>query len=127
MKHTEQVVDQISKLKEEEDALDQSIALNKIVMNLLKTKAQENKRLWIALILSILVNLVIVGGFLWYESQWEYFTETTSTEVVQDTAGEGSNLLQVGDGSRMVFGLEEEASNGETISEGYYNNPVQNP
>lgn len=127
MKNTEQVVDQISKLKEEEDALDQSIALNRIIMNLLKTKAQENRRLWIALILSILVNLAIVGGFLWYESQWEYFAETTSTEVVQDTAGEGSNLLQVGDGSRMVFGLEEEASNGETISEDYYNNPVQNP
>lgn len=127
MKNTEQVVDQISKLKEEEDALDQSIALNRIIMNLLKTKAQENRRLWIALILSILVNLAIVGGFLWYESQWECFTETTSTEVVQDTAGEGSNLLQVGDGSRMIFGLEEEASNGETISEDYYNNPVQNP
>jgi len=125
MRSNEQVADQISKLKEEEDALDQSIALNKIVMNLLKTKAQENKRLWIALVISILVNLAIVGGFLWYESQWEYFTETT-TEVTQDTTGEGSNLLQVGDGSRMVFGLEEEASNGEAISEGY-NNPVQNP
>lgn len=125
MRSNEQVADQISKLKEEEDALDQSIALNKIVMNLLKTKAQENKRLWIALVISILVNLAIVGGFLWYESQWEYFTETT-TEVTQDTTGEGSNLLQVGDGSRMVFGLEEEASDGEAISEGY-NNPVQNP
>lgn len=127
MRNNEQVADQISKLQEEEDALDQSIALNKIVMNLLKTKAQENKRLWIALVISILVNLAIVGGFLWYESQWDYFTETTSTEVVQDTTGEGSNLLQVGDGSRMVFGLEEEASNGEAISEGYENNPVQNP
>lgn len=125
MKRTEQVVDQISKLKEEEDALDQSIALNKIIMNLLKTKAQENKRLWIALVISILVNLAIVGGFLWYESQWDYFAETT-TDVVQDTRGEGSNLLQVGDSSRMVFGLEEEESNGEAISEDY-NNPVQNP
>ena len=125
MKRTEQVVDQISKLKEEEDALDQSIALNKIIMNLLKTKAQENKRLWIALVISILVNLAIVGGFLWYESQWDYFTEIT-TDVVQDTRGEGSNLLQVGDSSRMVFGLEEEESNGEAISEDY-NNPVQNP
>lgn len=94
-------------------------------MNLLKTKAQENKRLWIALVISILVNLAIVGGFLWYESQWDYFAETT-TDVVQDTRGEGSNLLQVGDSSRMVFGLEEEESNGEAISEDY-NNPVQNP
>ena len=116
MNNTEQVIDAVGKIKEEEDALDQSVALNKIVVNLLKTKAEENKRLWIALVLSILVNLAIVGGFLWYESQWEY-TTTTTTDVVQDTDGEGSNLLQVGDGSRMVFGLEEEASNGEAISE----------
>ncbi len=116
MNNTEQVIDAVGKIKEEEDALDQSVALNKIVVNLLKTKAEENKRLWIALVLSILVNLAIVGGFLWYESQWEY-TTTTTTDVVQDTDGEGSNLLQVGDGSRMVFGLEEETSNGEAISE----------
>lgn len=114
MRNSEQVAEQISEMKEQEDALDQSIALNKIVMNLLKTSAQEKKRIWIALVISILVNLAIVGGFLWYESQWEYFTETT-TEVTQDTTGEGSNLLQFGDGSRMVFGLEEEASNGEAI------------
>ena len=116
MNNTEQVIDAVGKIKEEEDALDQSVALNKIVVNLLKTKAEENKRLWIALVLSILVNLAIVGGFLWYESQWEY-TTTTTTDIVQDTDGEGSNLLQVGGGSRMVFGLEEEASNGEAISE----------
>lgn len=125
MKNDEQFTDQIGKLQEEEDALDQSIALNKIVMNLLKTKAQENRRLWIALVISILVNLAIVGGFLWYESQWDYFAETT-TEVTQDTTGEGSNLLQVGDGSRMVFGTEEESSNGKAITEGY-NNPIQSP
>ena len=116
MNNTEQVIDAVGKIKEEEDALDQSVALNRIVVNLLKTKAEENKRLWIALVLSILVNLAIVGGFLWYESQWEY-TTTTTTDVVQDTDGEGSNLLQVGDGSRMVFGLGEEASNGEANSE----------
>ena len=123
MKNSEQVAEQISEMKEQEDALDQSIALNKIVMNLLKTSAQEKKRLWIALVISILVNLAIVGGFLWYESQWEYFTETT-TEVTQDTTGEGSNLLQFGDGSRMVFGLEEEASNGEAIVQNN-DNPVK--
>lgn len=123
MKNNEQVAEQISEIREQEDALDQSIALNRIVMNLLKTKAQENKRLWIALVISILVNLAIVGGFLWYESQWEYFTETT-TEVTQDTTEEGSNLLQFGDGSRMVFGLEEEASNGEAIVQNN-DNPVK--
>lgn len=123
MRNSEQVAEQISEMKEQEDALDQSIALNKIVMNLLKTSAQEKKRIWIALVISILVNLAIVGGFLWYKSQWEYFTETT-TEVTQDTTGEGSNLLQFGDGSRMVFGLEEEASNGEAIVQNN-DNPVK--
>ena len=66
MKRTEQVVDQISKLKEEEDALDQSIALNKITMKLLHDRAADCKRLWIALVISILVNLAIVASFLWY-------------------------------------------------------------
>ena len=36
--------------------------------------------MFIALIVSILVNLAIVGGFLWYKSQWEY-TETKEITV----------------------------------------------
>lgn len=53
-------------LKSEEDALDQSIALNKITMKLLHDRAADCKRLWIALVISILVNLAIVAAFLWY-------------------------------------------------------------
>lgn len=53
-------------LKSEEDALDQSIALNKITMKLLHDSAANCKRLWIALVISILVNLAIVASFLWY-------------------------------------------------------------
>ena len=66
MKETDNITDALGRIKEEENALDQSVALNKIVMQVLKTKAQENKRLWIALVVSILINLCIVGGFLWY-------------------------------------------------------------
>ena len=121
MNDTENITDALGKIKEEEDALDQSVALNKIVMQLLKTKAQENKRLWIALVISILVNLCTVGGFLWYESQWEYTTTTTSTEVTQESEEDGLNLLQVGDNSRMFFGLGEDTDDGETISEGNNN------
>lgn len=115
MKETENITDALGKIKEEENALDQSVALNKIVMQLLKTKAQENKRLWIALVISILINLLIVGGFLWYESQWEY--TTTTTEVMQDSEDAGTNLLQVGDNSRMFFGLGEDNVDGQAISE----------
>lgn len=124
MKDPENVTTDVGRIKEEEDALDQSVALNKIVIRLLKTKAQENKRLWIALILSILVNLFIVGGFLWYESQWEY-TTTTTTEVTQESEEDGLNLLQVGDNSRMFFGLGEDAENGETDGENNYNQDPQ--
>lgn len=116
MNNTENITDALGKIKEEEDALDQSVALNKIVMQLLKTKAQENKRLWIALVISILVNLCIVGAFLWYESQWEY-TTTTTTEVTQESEDTGTNMLQLGDNSRMFFGLGEDTDDGETISE----------
>lgn len=124
MKETENIADALGKIKEEENALDQSVALNKIVMQLLKTKAQENKRLWVALVISILVNLCIVGGFLWYESQWEYAT-TTTTEVTQESEDTGTNLLQVGDNSRMFFGFEEDTNGNQTVSEDNYNSDSQ--
>lgn len=124
MKEPENITDALGKIKEEEDALDQSVALNKIVMQLLKTKAQENKRLWVALVISILVNLFIVGAFLWYESQWEY-TTTTTTEVTQESEDNENNMLQVGDNSRMFFGLEEDDANDETISEDNNNSDTQ--
>lgn len=124
MKTGENITDTIGRIKEEEDALDQSVALNKIVTQLLKTKAQENKRLWIALVISILVNLLTVAGFLWHESQWEYTTTSTTTEVVQDSEDSGSNVLQVGDNSRMFFGLGEDNTDGQADSED--NNDNQN-
>lgn len=127
MKDPENVTTVVGRIKEEEDALDQSVALNKIVIRLLKTKAQENKRLWIALILSILVNLLIVGGFLWYESQWEYTTTTTTTEVTQESDDDGSNVLQVGDHSQMFFGLGEDNVNGGTIGESNNDNQDSKP
>lgn len=117
MKEAENITNALGKLKEEENALDQSVALNRIVMQLLKTKAQETKRLWVALVISILMNLFIVGGFLWYESQWEY--TTTTTEITQETEDNGSNLLQVGDNSRMFFGTEEDTDD-QAISEDNY-------
>ena len=73
----------LNQLREEDGALDQSIALNKITMKLIHDMAADCKRLWIALVISILVNLVLVGGFLGYGSQWEY-TPTETTTVTQD-------------------------------------------
>ncbi len=102
--------DFIDSLKEttQEEALSQSTALNKIILKLLKDRAAECKRLWVALIISILMNLVIVGGFLWYESQWEY----TTTTIEQDTGdGSGSNVYQSGDNSTYNDHAPEEGGN----------------
>ena len=44
--------------------------------------------MFIDLIVSILVNLAIVGGFLWYESQWEY---TETKEITQEVYGSKTN------------------------------------
>ena len=54
----------IEEMETEGEALNQSLALNKVIINLLKQQRETNKRMFIALIVSILVNLAIVGGFL---------------------------------------------------------------
>lgn len=98
----------IEKIKEDKDALDQSLALNKITMQVLQDRAKDNKRLWIALIISIIMNLFIMGGFLYYESQWTQVPSTTTTEtttVTQDTnEGAGNNVYQAGENATYSQG-----------------------
>lgn len=105
----------LKKLKEEQGALDQSIALNKITMKLLHDRAADCKRLWIALVISILVNLSIVGSFLWYESQWDYTTTTTkTTTVTQDTSeGTGNNVYQSGENATYQQEASDTDAGGE--------------
>lgn len=56
----------IEEMENEGEALNQSLALNKVIINLLKQQRETNKRMFIALIVSILVNLAIVGDTLGY-------------------------------------------------------------
>lgn len=77
----------IEEMENEGEALNQSLALNKVIINLLKQQRETNKRMFIALIVSILVNLAIVGGFLWYESQWEY----TETKEITEVSGQNDS------------------------------------
>lgn len=75
---------------------DESLALAKISLELLKGRNGYFKKLWIALIISILVNVVLVFSFLWYESQWDYTTTTTSTiTTTQEVEGENSSINNV--------------------------------
>lgn len=104
----------IESIKSEEEALDQSMAVNRIAMQLLKDRAQDCKRLWIALIVSIFVNLCSIGGFLWYESQWEYETTTKTTNIVQDANELGSNNIYQSGENAVYNNSAPEVNSGET-------------
>ena len=112
-------IQSLDALKTEENALDQSIALNKIVMTMLESKRREDFWLRIILIVSILVNVVITGIFTWYEGQWE----TTTTTITQDTGeGSGNNVYQSGKNANYTQGDSEEVK-----PDGQANDNYQNP
>lgn len=115
-------IKELDALRKEEDALDQSVALNRIVMTMLESKRREDFWLRVILIISLLVNIVIAGIFVVYESQWQY-TETTTTTVTQDTGeGSGNNVYQAGENANYIQGNSEEVtSNGETNSDNHQN------
>lgn len=93
----------VEKIKSEGDALDQSIALNKITMKLLEKKHKEDILTKVILLVSILVNLIIVGIFVAYESQFVVVpgntetvtTSTTTTTTTQDVDGESAQINNV--------------------------------
>lgn len=107
------MIDELDSLQEDNNALDQSIALNRIVMTMLESKRREDFWLRIILIISILVNVAVAGIFIWYESQWEY--TTTTTTVTQDTGeGSGNNVYQAGENAEYIQGDDREViDNGE--------------
>jgi len=112
----------LNELKEKE-ALDQSIALNRIVLNMLESKRKEDFWLRIVLIISILANIAISCIFIGYESQ--FTTEKTiTTTVTQDTIeGEGNNVYQSGEHANYVQGNTEEVTPyGETNDQNNHNN-----
>lgn len=114
----------LNEMKEKE-ALDQSVALNRIVLNMLDSKRKEDFWLRVVLIISILANIVISCIFIGYESQFateKTVTETTTT-VSQDTGeGAGNNVYQSGEYADYVQGNTEEVTpNGETNNQNNYN------
>lgn len=99
----------IEEMENEGEALNQSLALNKVIINLLKQQRETNKRMFIALIVSILVNLAIVGGFLWYESQWEY---TETKEITQEVSGNDSDVNNVSGNQYKDSAIHNEGKEG---------------
>ena len=99
----------IEEMENEGEALNQSLALNRVIINLLKQQRETNKRMFIALIVSILVNLAIVGGFLWYESQWEY---TEPKEITQEVSGNDSDINNVSGNQYKDSAIHNEGKEG---------------
>ena len=98
--------DEIDSLVQEKDAFDQSIALNRIAMALLKNRREETFWLHLVLLISILVNIAIAGLFLVYETHMQ--TTTTTTTVTQDTGeGDGNNVYQAGEHAIYEEGTEK--------------------
>ena len=112
-------IQQLEALRKEKDALDQSVALNRIVMTMLESKRREDFWLRVILIISLLANIAIAGIFTWYESGWT--TTATTTTVTQDTGeGSGNNVYQAGENADYIQGNSEEVTpNGETNSDNY--------
>ena len=48
-------LENLGEIRDEKDALDQSIALNRIVMTMLQHQKESNKRMFIALIISLII------------------------------------------------------------------------
>lgn len=90
------IKEELDKVKAEDGAVDQLSALVKITSRIISNRSKENLRIWIALLVSILVNLILVFSFLWYESQWEttYTTETITT-TEQSVEGDSAEINNV--------------------------------
>lgn len=69
-------------------------ALNNVTRALLEQQKKNCKMLFVALVISLCVNLIIVFSFLWYESQFEYAV-TESQEVSQTVEGDSAEINNV--------------------------------
>lgn len=112
--------EQLRQVKGGTDALDQSIGLNRILLNLIENQRRTHKWLCILLIISLLCNVTICCIFVAYESQ---FTTTTETfTITQDTGeGEGNNVYQSGSDAQYIQGdSSEEVTTDGTTDNNYY-------
>lgn len=89
-------MDENIKEMETKEALDQSIALGKLTTDILEKTNRNLKFVYILLAISIIINAIIVGAFLWYESHME-FTETTTTTQTVDGESSINNTRVEGD------------------------------
>lgn len=95
---------------EKNAVLEQSIAMNNLVIDLLNQKKKDTFRLWVIIIILAVVNLIEVGLFVWYENQFETVdsmqttTTNTTTENIEQDAESGNNIYQAGENANYNEG-----------------------
>lgn len=83
-----------------DEALEQSQAMNELLLEMVKTQKESNRSLtkvFIATVICYTILLIsMVIGFFWYESQFE-LTEQIVTEetITQEVSGENSEINNV--------------------------------
>lgn len=82
-----------------EETLEQSQAMNHLLLEMVKTQKENYKALILIFITTvvmytfILVSMII--GFFWYENQFETTTEVVTREVTQKVSGNDSEINNV--------------------------------
>lgn len=99
---------------EKENALNESLAMTKLTIDLLNQKKKDSLRLWIVIIIMIIVNLVEAGLFVWYELQYEDVSTVTTTTTTEDVEKELAcvnkyylKLKAVGFDSEFIYEMQE--------------------
>lgn len=82
------------------DQLEQSQAMNKLLLEMVKTQkahTQSMIRLFIIVIVCYTILLLgMVGGFFWYESQFEVTEQVVTEETVtQEVSGQDSEINNI--------------------------------
>ena len=68
-------------------------ALLELFRDLLEYKKREAKFLFIALIAVVIMNITIVGAFLYFESHMETTVTTTKTTTTQSVDGDDADIV----------------------------------
>lgn len=114
--------DMMKELEKEQDTLSQVAVVARIMNDVSAQYEKYFKQMLMVLIASIVANLLIVGAFLWYESQMET-TTTTTTTVEQDTGtGSGNNVYQSGESAQYHEAQKDGVNDGEAEDNNSNNN-----
>ena len=68
-------------------------ALLELFRDLLEYKKREARFLFIALIAVVVMNIAIVGAFLYFESQMQTTVTTTKTTTTQSVDGDNADIV----------------------------------